>query len=250
MIELFLGDCLEIMRNIDDNSIDMILCDLPYGTTRCKWDIPIPFKFLWKEYERITKETANIILTSAQPFTSKLILSNLNLFKYELIWNKRKVTGFLNAKKRPLVQHENILVFYKKFGTYNPIMHDNKLKREFKEVKKIDKTKVYGKQKSHIKNIEDNISYPRSIIEKVGVLGNSDEKVNHPTQKPIGLFEYLIKTYSNPNDLVLDNCMGSGTTGVACKRNNRNFIGIELDKGYFDIAKDRIDGENNLLEFL
>ena len=234
------GDCLDLMKNIESGSIDMILCDLPYGTTQNKWDSVLPLDLLWLEYQRAIKQSGVIVLTASQPFTSQLVMSNLKLFKYSLVWNKKIVTGFLNSKRQPLRQHEDILVFYSKQPTYNPQMHQNKLKRNFEGAEIKPSTENYGKQKNYISTVKDDISYPRSIIEQTGVVNNSSQKVAHPTQKPIALFEYLIKTYTNENDLVLDNCMGVGSTGVACKNIKRKFIGIELENKYYEIAKENI----------
>ena len=238
------GDCLEVMKGIEDKSIDMILCDLPYGTTACKWDIIIPFDKLWEQYNRVIKDNGAIVLFASEPFASYLRLSNIKEFKYDLVWNKKRPTGQLNAKKQPLRQHEMICVFYKKQCTYNPIFHKNRLKRSY--IGKVEKSRKasddYGQQYDYESNISaDSLSYPRSVIEQTTVIGNSKEKVAHPTQKPVALLEYLIKTYSNEGDLVLDNCMGSGSTCVACINTNRNFIGIEMDENYFNIACDRIE---------
>ena len=224
-------DCLEGMKRIPDKSIDMILADLPYGTTQNKWDSIIPLEPLWEQYERVIKENGAIVLTSAQPFTSVLAVSNLGLFRYDFAWDKKQITGFLNAKKMPLRQHENILVFYKRSPTYNPQF-------AFEEPYKIErnnKSENYGKQTAN-KTKSDGRRYPTSVlrIPQVRVKGG------HPTQKPVALFEYLIKTYSNAGDTVLDNVMGSGTTAAACINTNRNFIGFELDETYYNIANERI----------
>lgn len=229
------------MKNIPDKSIDMILCDLPYGTTRNKWDKVIPINFLWREYERIIKPNGAIILFSQMPFSSKLVSSNLKLFKYEWVWQKNKPTGFLNSKKMPLKAHENILVFYKKLPTYNP---QNLIKKDKITINKGNRGKKregvggtnYGKANKDA--IQEYENYPKDIINFP-----VERKPIHPTQKPVELLEYLIKTYTNEEDLVLDNCMGSGSTGVACKHLNRKFIGIELDREYFEIAKNRIENE-------
>ena len=235
-IELYQGDCLEVMKEIKDKSIDMILCDLPYGTTKCKWDVVIPFDKLWEQYNRIIKDNGAITLFGSEPFSSKLRISNLRMYKYDWIWKKTKAQGFLNSKKMPLKDYENICVFYKRLPVYNPqgIIYGNfQNDRKSKYIKGED---IYGKEKefgiSHMSN------FPKQIIEFSNPSGKGQL---HPTQKPVELLEYLIKTYTNENDLVLDNCMGSGSTGVACKNLNRNFIGIELDEKYFNIAKERID---------
>ena len=235
-INLYQGDCLEIMKQIKDKSIDMILCDLPYGTTKCKWDVIIPFDKLWEQYNRIIKDNGAIALFGSEPFSSKLRISNLRMYKYDWIWKKTKAQGFLNSKKMPLKDYENICVFYKRLPIYNPqgIIYGNfQNDRKSKYVKGED---IYGKEKefgiSHMSN------FPKQIIEFSNPSGKGQL---HATQKPVELLEYLIKTYTNENDLVLDNCMGSGSTGVACTHLNRKFIGIELDENYFNIAKERID---------
>lgn len=235
MINLRQGDCLELMKEIPDKSIDMILCDLPYGTTACKWDIVIPFEPLWEQYNRIIKDNGNIVLFSKQPFTTILNNSNFKLFKYELIWCKQQATNPLCAKKRIMPIHENISIFYKKLGTYNPQMVYGKGNyKGFRGEKTIGE--IYGENKSIHRDCSDGSRYPTSVL-----YYNNVRKNIHPTQKPLDLIKYLVKTYSNENDLVLDNCMGSGSTGVACVNTNRNFIGIELDENYFNIAKERIE---------
>lgn len=240
-IKLYRGDCLEKMRNIDSNSIDMILCDPPYGTTRNKWDSVIPLDKMWDEYKRIIKDNGAIVLFSSEPFTSELILSNLKMFRYDLIWAKTQGSDFLNANRKPLKAHENILVFYKHLPTYNkqywystPYKCANK-KRTHSSNYGTYSTKV-GSEGS-----EDGKRYPLSVLKF------NSEKGLHPTQKPVALLEWLIKTYTNENDIVLDNCMGSGSTGVACINTNRKFIGIELDDKYFDIAVNRIQDTQNKL---
>ena len=232
MVDLRCGDCLELMKDIPDKSIDMILCDLPYGTTKNKWDSIIPLDKLWEQYERIIKDTGAIVLFSQMPFTAELTHSNLKLFKYEWIWEKDNSTGFLNAKKMPLKIHENILMFYKKLPTYNPQMRTGFKPYKCKQGRHSTNYGAY--EQGHITE-SNGERYPIDIIEF------KKDSGLHPTQKPVALLEYLIKTYTNENDLVLDNCMGSGSTGVACKKLNRNFIGIELDEKYFEIAKERIE---------
>lgn len=241
MINLIHGNCLELMKNIPDNTIDMILADLPYGTTCCKWDSIIDLDELWNQYERITTDTAAIVLTSMQPFTSQLVMSNLNLFRYEWIYEKGAATGFLNANKQPLRAHESVLVFYKKQPVYNP---QKTFGHERKKSKRKDvNSECYGKAISLVE-YDSTSRYPRSIQ-----FFNSDkQKTNlHPTQKPVALMEYLIKTYTNESMTVLDNTMGSGTTGIACVRTNRNFIGIEKELDYYNIAKNRICEEQEAL---
>ena len=245
-IELIQGDCLDRMHDIPDGSIDMILCDLPYGTTACKWDTIIPFEPLWEQYKRIIKDNGAIVLTASQPFTSALVMSNPDMFRYEMIWEKSKVTGFLEAKNKPLVIHEVVLVFSKSKYSNGVKNKMNYFPQGLKSISKILKPNLRG-QKDKIghnfqrpstmnERTQENTNYPKSII-KI----NSESRTSHPTQKPVALFEYLIKTYTNEGDTVMDNCMGSGTTGVACKNLNRNFIGIELDQEYFKIAKKRIN---------
>ena len=235
--KLLQGDCLDLMNNIPDKSVDMILCDLPYGTTACKWDDVIPFEKLWKQYNRIIKDNGAIVLTASQPFTSALIMSNPKMFKYCLVWDKVAVTNPMLAKKQPMRCHEDMVVFYKNQPKYNPIMVKGiKWKRAGK---KIHNTETLGETKLiNPGNDKSDLKYPKTILR----ISNAN-KLNrlHPTQKPVALMEYLIKTYTNEGDLVLDTCMGSGTTGVACKNLNRNFIGIELDEEYFNIAKQRIE---------
>ena len=234
MIKLINDDCLNAIKDIPDNSIDMILCDLPYGTTRNKWDSVIPLDELWKQYERIIKDNGVICLFAQSPFDKVLGCSNLKLFRYEWIWQKDNGTGFLNAKKMPLKIHENILVFYKKLPTYNPQMRTGFKPYKCKQGRHSTNYGLY--EQGHITE-SNGERYPIDIIEF------KKDSGLHPTQKPVALLEYLIKTYTNENDIVLDNCMGSGSTGVACINTNRNFIGIELDEKYFKIAKDRIKEE-------
>jgi site-specific DNA-methyltransferase (adenine-specific) len=234
MFKLMQGDCLELMKDIQDKSIDMILCDLPYGTTRNKWDSIIPLEPLWEQYKRIIKDNGAIVLTAQTPFDKVLGASNLDMLRYEWIWEKTESTGFLNAKKMPLKKHENILVFYKKLPTYNPQFTKGTPYSYQKDGISSDN---YGDSKGTNKIINEGKRYPVSIITF------KKDKGLHPTQKPVALCEYLIKTYTNEGETVLDNCMGSGTTGVACKNLNRNFIGIELDEEYFKIAKERIGVE-------
>lgn len=236
MINLIHGDCIVEMANIPSKSIDMILCDLPYGTTVCQWDTLIPFDVLWANYTRIIKDQGAIVLTAAQPFAAVLACSNLKWFKYEWIWDKHIPRGFQIAKYRPMQRHENILVFGLGKVKYNPIMIERdkpvKVKNYSKKMTSNGVTYNSGKEYTYTHKSPD------SIIE--GCWEANAGKI-HPTQKPVSLFEYLIKTYSDENDTVLDNCMGSGTTGVACLSTNRNFIGIEKELEYFNMAKARID---------
>ena len=229
--QLYNGDCLELMKNIPDASVDMILCDLPYGTTQNKWDSVIDLNLLWEQYERVIKENGAIVLFSQMPFTAELAHSNLKLFKYEWIWEKTESTGFLNAKKMPLKSHENILVFYKYLPTYNPQMTEGK---PYKYKKDNISSSNYGNSAGTDLIENEGKRYPKSIFTF------KKDKGYHPTQKPVTLLEYLIKTYTNDGDTVLDNCMGSGSTGVACVNTGRSFIGMEIEEKYFNIAKQRI----------
>lgn len=233
--ELWQGDCLKLMDNIPDKSVDMILTDLPYGTTQCKWDTVIPFVQLWKQYNRVIKDNGAIVLFGTEPFSSHLRLSNLKKYKYDWIWDKVKGTGFLNAKKQPMRNHELISVFYKKQCTYNPQKTLGHVKKKSYKRKELQ-TDVYGEMKNDC-TYESTERYPRSI--QVFSTDTQNSSL-HPTQKPVALCEYMIKTYTNSGDTVLDSCMGSGTTGVAAKNLGRKFIGIELDEKYFEIAKNRI----------
>lgn len=235
MVNLLHGDCLELMKGIPDNSVDMVLCDLPYGTTACKWDSVIPFEPLWEQYKRICKSNAAIVLNARQPFTSRLIMSNIKNYKHKWVWDKRQSGSWFNAKFMPLQIEEDILVFC--FGgrvNYYPIMRTGKMR--IKGGTKKPTAIANGLKPSSGK--ESNEYYPTNIL----TFPNCSNKANnkHPTQKPVPLLEYLIKTYSNEGDVVLDNTMGSGSTGVACVNTGRDFIGIELDDHYFSIAEKRI----------
>jgi site-specific DNA-methyltransferase (adenine-specific) len=253
MIEInkvYLGDCLEIMKSINDRSIDMILCDLPYGTTAYKWDKIIPFKPLWEQYLRIIKDRSAIVLTSSQPFTSLLISSNLKYFKYEWIWNKLASFGFQTARIKPLKQHENILVFSKSCcvtcSKSNMVYYSQNLVKQ--NVNRIINM-VPGTLKNRIDYIGINYNseysnYPKSILN----FSNADHtNIIHPTQKPVPLFEYLIKTYTKENEIVLDNCIGNGTTAIACINTNRKYIGIEKDEEIFNSCNKRINDYKRLL---
>ena len=234
--KIYNEDCLEGMKRIEDKSIDMILCDLPYGTTQNKWDSVIPLDELWKEYKRIIKDNGVIVLTSQGIFTANLMLSNEKWFKYKLVWVKSKATNFLNAKKQPLRKHEDICVFYNKQPQYNPQMTEGE--PYDKGVRKNQLTGSYGDfNPVHVKS--EGMRYPTDVV--YFKTAESEGKVYHSTQKPVALFEYLIKTYTDEGEIVLDNCIGSGTTAVACLNTNRNFIGFELDEGYWKIANERIE---------
>lgn len=239
MFSLYNADCLEVMKEIADGSVDAIICDPPYGTTACKWDSIIPLDKMWEQLKRIIKPNGAIVLTASQPFTSRLIISNVEMFKYCWVWNKVLPRGHLNAKKMPLRVFEDIVVFYSKQCTYNPQKttgHKRKVART-KYTKEGDGSQVYGKEIRDTLYDSDE-RYPTGIIEIS--TANQHGKV-HPTQKPVALMEYLVKTYTNEGETVLDFTMGSGTTGVACANTNRKFIGIELDNTYFNIAKERIE---------
>lgn len=239
MINLMHGDCLELMKDIPDGCVDLVLTDPPYGTTECKWDTVIPFEPMWIELKRVIKSNGAIIFTASQPFTSALIMSNVDMFKYEWIWQKNAGSNFGTVKYQPMKEHENILVFCKGKSNYFPIMQERAesgKSRVKTPVKYNTKTEVYGASlNKEINSIRPDLRYPSSI-QKI-----NRERGLHPTQKPVALMEYLIKTYTNEGDTVLDFTMGSGTTGVACKNLNRSFIGIEKDDKYFEIAKDRIE---------
>jgi len=237
-IELIQGDCLEKMKDIPDGSIDMILCDLPYGTTACKWDTIIPFEPLWEQYKRIIKDNGAIVLTASQPFTSALVMSNIKMFKYQWVWNKKLAGNGILAKIQPLKIHEDVLIFSKGKCKYFPEMTKGILRKKLTSNLKVSEINNGDGVKKCQETYNDTY-YPTSIID-FSLAGLRKGRL-HPTQKPVALFEYLIKTYTNESETVLDNCMGSGTTGVACKNLNRNFIGIELDLEYFKIAEKRIN---------
>ena len=229
------GDCLDVMKRIPDKSIDMILCDLPYGTTQNKWDSVIDLSLLWKEYNRIIKDSGVIVLTSQGIFTAKLILSNENLFKYKIVWEKSKSTNFLNAKKQPLRKHEDICVFYKKQPVYNPQM--GKGLAYNKGVRKNQLTGSYGDFNPVLVKSEGE-RYPTDMV--YFKTAESEGEVFHPTQKPVALFEYLVKTYTNEGDMVLDNCAGSFVTAVTCNNTDRKWLCIEKDENYFNIGIERL----------
>jgi len=236
VIDLRLGDCLEVMKYIPNGSIDAIITDPPYGTTACKWDSVIDFELMWKQLNRIIKPNGAIVLFGSEPFSSALRMSNIKNYKYDWVWEKSKATNFLNAKKQPLRAKENISVFYKKQPVYNPQMSKGEAYNKGVR-KKQTKDDVYGNfNQSEVKSEGDR--YPRDVM--YFKTAESEGKTFHKTQKPVALMEYLIKTYTNKGETVLDFTMGSGTTGVACKNTNRNFIGIEMDDNYFKIAEQRI----------
>ena len=239
MAKIIHGDCLEAMPTLADKSIDMILCDLPYGTTACKWDTVIPFEPLWAQYKRIIKDNGAIVLTASQPFTSALVMSNIKMFKYCWVWQHNRAANFAQAPYMPLKNIEDVVVF-----SYATIAANSKNRMKYNPVglQPIDKTCNGKKANDHRPNRAEQQPYKQEWTNypKMTLNFNKDGCI-HPTQKPVALFEYLIRTYTNEGDLVLDNCAGSGTTGVACKNLNRNFIGIELDPEYFKIAEKRIN---------
>ena len=235
-IELIQGDCLEKMKDIPDKSIDMILCDLPYGTTACKWDTVIPFEPLWEQYRRIAKKNAAIVLTASQPFTTALIASNMRDYRHSWVWDKATISNPMQAKRQPLRQHEDVLVFGVECPAYYPQKTDLHLTRKWRQAAQNDDAAIPGRVGA---TGEVQGKYPKTIIRfpAAKLVG----RTVHPTQKPVALMEYLIRTYTKEGETVLDNCMGSGTTGVACVNTNRRFIGIELDPEYFKIAEKRIN---------
>lgn len=235
-VKLYKGDCLEIMQEIPDGSIDMVLCDLPYGITRCKWDAMIPFAPLWEQYRRITKENAAIVLFAAQPFTTALISSNKRDFRYCWYWKKNNKTGAPFAKVQPMRCIEDIAVFYRK----PPIYNAQGVKKLDKPIIKGDaKGDVYGQRKGYLQICT---GYPHHLLEFQNVSQDKEKRL-HPTQKPVKLLEYMVRTYTNEGETVLDNCMGSGSTGAACVKTGRRFVGIEKDSQYFSVAKERIEAE-------
>ena len=245
MSKLFHGDCLEIMSTLPDGCVDMVFADLPYGTTQNSWDSLIPFDKLWEEYGRVVKEDGAIVLTAQPPFDKILACSNLKYFRYEWIWEKNKATGHLNAKKMPMKAHENVLVFYRNLPTYNPqktVGHkpmNAVLPRD--NIPEPDKKRNYNHVDKRFGNVGGGTDrYPRDVI-YFPVINNDDPLKFHPTQKPVALIEYFIKTYSNPGDIILDNCMGSGSTCIACINTDREYIGIEFEEEYYKLAQEWIN---------
>jgi len=236
MIQLMQGDCLQMMRNIPDGRVDMILADPPYGTTACKWDSIIPLAPMWEQLKRVIKPNGVIVMTAAQPFTSALIMSNPEMFKYCFVWQKTQATGHLNAWKMPMRKHEDICVFYKGKCTYNPQITDKPKQNQRPLSARTKESDCYGKQTLDAHKCPPDKSMPNTILTFA-----NQQKQKHPTQKPVALMEYLIRTYTNEGETVLDFTMGSGTTGVAAANLKRDFIGIELDADYFKIAQERIE---------
>lgn len=235
-MQLYNGDCIEVMKTLPEKSVDLILTDPPFGTTQNKWDSVIPFADLWGGYERVIKDNGAIVLFGQGLFSDELACSNKKMFRYRLVWEKTKAGGFLNARRMPLQAHEDILVFYKKLPTYNPQMSEGK--PYVKKAVSNGDGKNYGKfDRVGQINVNEGTRFPRSVIK----FSNDNHNSLHPTQKPVDLLEYLIKTYTNEGDVVLDSCMGSGSTGVAALNCERKFIGIELDPNYFAIAERRIN---------
>lgn len=234
--KIFNCDCLEGLKDIPDNSVDCIITDPPYGTTDCTWDKTVDLNLMWEQFLRVTKENAAIVIFSQMPFGAELVLSNKKIYRYEWIWQKNCAVGFMNAKKMPLRCHENILVFYRKLPTYNPQFTQGKpyLRKNYAF------SLIYSNQKSVTTNNADGKRYPVDIL-KFNIPKKRTEKQPHPTQKPVALIEYLIKTYTNEGEIVLDPFIGSGTTAVACIKSDRNFVGYELDEKYFEICQKRID---------
>ncbi|MFQ3854530.1 DNA-methyltransferase [Leptospira kirschneri] len=241
--DLYFDDCLDRLPRLPSKSIRLILSDLPYGTTRCKWDIVVPFEELWEQYNRIIVDNGAVILTASQPFTTALINSNPKMFRYELIWYKSRASGFLNAKKMPQKSHENILIFYKKPPVYNPQTYKiNPIyQRKGVKLRKSHKPEslfeLSNSDVNQYRYLDDGTRSPDSVL----CFSSEWQKGMHSTQKPVALFDFLIRSYSNVGDTILDNCMGSGTTGIACIRAGRNFVGIEKDKNIFDVAARRIE---------
>ena len=232
-IDLYNGDCLEEMKKIPGGSVDLVLTDPPYGTTACKWDSIIPLEPMWEQLKRIIKPNGSIVMTASQPFTTKLISSNMEMFKYCWVWEKNRATNFPNAKRRPLTAHEDVVVWQDGKLNYNPqktIGH-----KPTNSAKGASQGSIYHGENIRDYKGGDTTRFPRTVLRI------DTERGLHPTQKPVALMEYMIKTYTNEGETVLDFTMGSGTTGVACKNLNRNFIGIELDKDYFENAKKRIE---------
>ena len=237
---LLQGDCLELMKQVPDKSIDLILCDLPYGTTQNKWDTVIPFDKLWTQYNRIIKDNGAILLFAQGKFYVNLVSSNMKMFRYDLVWDKELVSGFLNAKRMPLRRHEQVAVFYKHLPTYNPQFTQGKplhSKGTAYQTKELTNNNYGDFKTTDDDRVGSTEKYPTSIMK---FQKPHPSVCVHPTQKPVALLEYLVKTYTNEGDTVLDNCMGSGSTGVACQNTNREFIGMELDEKYYKIACERL----------
>lgn len=247
MVNLHCGDCLEVMQTIEDKSIDLILCDLPYGTTPCDWDKEVPMELLWKQYERIIKDNGVVVLFGQEPFSSYLRISNIDMYKYDWYWEKERLTNMFQVKRRPGKTVETISVFYNNQCVYNPQKSIHLGKPVTNKIGENARFSITQSGKSNVKPLEykdDGTRYPTQVLK---FNRENSRTLLHPTQKPVELLEYLIKTYTNEGDLVLDNCMGSGSTGVACVNTHRDFIGIELNSEYFNIAQERIkESESSL----
>lgn len=241
MLKLMLGDCLERMKEIPDGSVDMVLTDPPYGTTACKWDSIIPLEPMWAELKRIIKSNGSIVLFGSEPFSSALRISNIKDYKYDWVWVKSQAVGHLNAWRQPMRNTEIISVFYKKQPLYVPLLEDKPKENIRPQTRRTKNTDCYGKHNLDVYKCPADKSMPKTTL-----CFNNEQKTVHPTQKPVALLEYLIKTYTNEDETVLDFTMGSGSTGVACVNTNRQFIGIEMDKGYFEISKRRIEDAINV----
>lgn len=238
MNDIYLGNCLDLMKNIPNNTIDMVLCDLPYGTTACSWDIVIPFDKLWAEYSRICKPTAAIVLFGQEPFSSQLRISNLRDYRYDWYWEKERLTNVAQVKKRAGKTVETISVFYNKQCTYNPQMQEYSGPKRSNKVKQGTQGSIISSNNMPVKEyVDTGLRYPTQVLKFTRDILKSNL---HPTQKPVALCEFLVKTYTNEYDIVLDNCIGSGTTAIASMNSLRNFIGIELDETYYNIAKGRV----------
>jgi site-specific DNA-methyltransferase (adenine-specific) len=240
---LMQGDCIELLKKLPDHGADMICCDMPYGTTNCRWDTVLDLDKLWEHYRRVAKPNAAIVLFAQTPFDKVLGCSNLSWLRYELIWEKTLATGHLNAKRMPMKAHENILVFYNKLPTYNPQMTTGHARKT--AIKRGDDTTVYGEQRFSELPYDSTERYPRDVLK---FPSDRQRSALHPTQKPEALLEWLVSTYTNPGDTVLDNCMGSGTAGVAAINLGRRFIGMELEQGYFEVASERIAAANDAMQ--
>ncbi|MBQ3434097.1 MAG: site-specific DNA-methyltransferase [Selenomonadaceae bacterium] len=239
--QIFNEDCISGMRRLDAGSVDAIICDPPFQTTDCAWDIRLPMQEMWQEFNRVTKENAAIVLFSQLPFAVDLINANRKMFRYEWIWSKPRAVGFLNANRMPLRAHENILVFYKKLPTYNPQFRKGKAYEHAQREQLRDRKSVYQSRGASVTKNDGEHYYPRDVINFAQPVANSKKDTRvHPTQKPVDLMEFLVRTYTNEQELVLDATMGSGSTGVACMKSRRRFIGFETDKEFFDVSRQRL----------
>lgn len=240
--QIFNEDCISGMSKLDAGSVDAIICDPPFATTDCAWDLRLPMQEMWEQFNRVTKENAAIVLFSQLPFAVDLINANRKMFRYEWTWVKPKACGFLNANKMPLRAHENILVFYRKLPTYNPQFHKGKAYERLQQAEPRDRQRVYQGRGANFTKNDGNHYYPHDVIKFTQPVANSKREPRvHPTQKPVDLMEFLVKTYTNERELVLDATMGSGSTGVACMNSRRRFIGFETDAKFFELSRQRLD---------